>query len=135
MTYYGKLPVEQWVKVIGWFGDKVCVCASDNGVYHIGYDWERFAEYKQPPICRWCDKWQNRIHKCPKCHEYFYEFFNHPRTGYHHEPVRGWYCWNCLEKYRPPAVESCVIRHLPKTPPPALVLPPGYVLREQRKLF
>jgi len=131
--YLGRRPIEEWLEDIGWYADKICVCPNDSGLYHHGYDWEHMYHYTKPPFCITCSKWMNRMHKCAQCGDFFYEFFNHPRSGYHSEPKRGWYCLNCLEKYMPPVV--MVRNNRPKTPPPALVLPPGYELYKVPELL
>lgn len=115
---------QDWVDETGWFADKVCVCDM-SGIYKNGYDWRSMNEYKVPPICVHCNKWANRLMTCCMCHEYYYQFFMHPRMGHHMKPVRGWYCWNCLEKYMPPVAEPGATKRT-QCPPPALVLPPGY---------
>jgi hypothetical protein len=109
-----------------WLHDRVCSCVKSE-VYHNGFDWENFGRYESPPTCSACGLWDRRLHICPYCDEYFYEFFNHPRSGYHPKPLNGWCCWNCLQKYLPPEVQT-VWKHRPITPPPAMVLPPGYEL-------
>jgi len=117
----------------GWFQGKVCVCDKAN-IYHNGFDWDTMAEFKQPPICATCHCWANRIMSCTRCGEMYYQFFSHPRMGYHTAPRKGWYCWNCLEKYAPPVVEkNAGLRD--KIPPPAMVLPPGYTLYVEERFF
>lgn len=116
----------------GYYKGKVCTCLMSK-VYHQGYNWVTMAEFKVPPFCADCGLWANRVMLCCKCDEPFYQFFSHPRMGYHDKPVRGWYCWNCLEKYKPPVVSN--LREIPKIPPPAVILPPGYELYVQRRMF
>lgn len=118
---------KQNVNNYGWFEDKVCVCNKSN-LWHKGYNWDTMNEWKIPPYCADCGKWANRVMKCVKCHDHYYQFFNHPLMGFHSEKVnRGWFCWNCLERYWPIAVEKNPGTRK-KVPPPQLVLPPGYEL-------
>lgn len=118
-----------------WLRERICACTNDAGIYGTGFDWATMNHYISPPTCVWCGKWMRRSHQCAKCDEFFYEFFSHPRNGYHHTPLRGWYCWNCLEKYTPPVVSSAAALNRPKTPPPAMVLPPGYELYKVPELL
>lgn len=118
----------------GYYKGKVCICLKSN-VYHRDYDWVTMREFKEPPYCADCGLWANRVMRCVKCEEYYYQFFSHPRMGYHGPPILGWYCWNCLEKYKPPEVSSAAAKNNPKTPPPAVILPPGYTLYVPRRMF
>jgi hypothetical protein len=115
---------QEWVSETGWFADKVCMCEMSN-LWHRGYDWSTMNQYKEPPTCGTCGLWANRLARCCKCNETYYQFFSHPRMGHHMVPIRGWYCWNCLEKFVPPVVESMAASRTP-IPPPQIVLPPGY---------
>ena len=122
---------QDWITETGWFADKVCVCemfqyrGEDNA---RRYDWQSMDYFKHPPTCGACGLWANRLQVCVKCNEWYYQFFNHARMGHHWNPIRGWYCWNCLQKYLPPEVEASAWKNRPVTPPPSMVLPPGYEL-------
>jgi hypothetical protein len=109
----------------GWFKGKVCVCDRSK-IYHNGFNWETMNEFKSPPVCATCGLWANRVMWCVKCESRYYQFFMHTRMGYHGPPIRGWYCWNCLEKFFPPVVESSAAKGRTPIPPPQMVLPPGY---------
>lgn len=105
-----------------WFSDKVCEC--DKFGFPTGLDWQELVKFEAPVNCKTCGKWANNCMTCCKCHEVYYQFFRHPCMGYH--PKEGWYCWNCLQTYWPPIVEKAAAGI--RIPPPAMVLPPGYVV-------
>lgn len=118
---------------MSWFDSKICHCEHFH--YTKDFDWEKeFAAMKYPPICGKCGKWMDRVKTCGRCGHDYYQFFWHPLMGW--EPSLaargGWECWNCLEDF-------CrhVTRKVPctKTPPPAVVLPPGYMLFKEVDYF
>jgi len=105
-----------------FFEGKICECEVPR--YRDGGPWPFPSDFKVPPVCGRCRKWFNNLHVCCKCHERYYQFFQHSRMGYHIKPLKGWYCWSCLEKWLPPAVSS-MYKELKKTPPPPEVLTPA----------
>jgi hypothetical protein len=115
---------QPWTSQTGWFADKVCDCLKSN-IWHSGYDWATMGNsYKVPPVCKTCGLFANRVMKCCKCQVYFYQFFRHPKMGYHTKPRQGWYCWSCLQRFLPPAVQVGSSVKLPAIPPPLMVLSP-----------
>lgn len=127
------MPVEQWSNLLvevpdyGWFKDKLCSCKKFKpGITPDPDTWKK--PYKKPFTCRDCNGWdRSPMLKCCRCNEWYYQFFRHPRMGFHLTPRKGWYCWNCLVEAYPPTVQSYTAT-LPIIPPPLEVLPPGYEL-------
>ena len=109
----------------GWFDDKICKCLNDDGIYGNHYDWSTLNRWQEPPFCKNCGKWADRVMICIICRGPFYQLFSHPSMGFHDKPIRGWYCWNCLEIENPPVVEKAAAARK-KVAPPSLVIPPGY---------
>lgn len=121
MKYYNLRTSEFEERDVGWFEGRICECKY----FHPSADTPRIvpSNFRYIYICRDCGKWENNLHKCCKCGERYYQHFQHPRMGYHSKPLKGWYCWTCLEKWLPPMVSE-MYREIPKTPPLRDVLTP-----------
>lgn len=113
--------VEEWLKY------RTCQCGRYKYPTHNRDAWK---DFKEIPLCGNCGKWADRMMTCARCRVMFYNYFRHPRMGYHPKGqclYMGWFCWNCLEEYLPPIVEKHNAT-LPKCPPLDEILPPGYKL-------
>lgn len=115
---------------LGWFEVKVCLCES-YGYRKDDYPWPAEPNWKQPPTCRHCSKFDRQlVMECQKCWQKFYRWFSHPKNGFYHDrahnPV-GWFCYSCLENDPPLGLTMVPInRQKHKVPPVELIVPPDY---------
>lgn len=109
-----------------WFDERLCRCDRFEYPSLDAYNWEReFRLMLQPPYCKTCNKWANRVHLCVRCSQNYYQFFWHPLMGWEPSlPLQGWECWDCLEAFQREVGTPVNCR---KVPPPQLVVSPYHI--------